>query len=276
MKQRAVWGIIVLTGALLLHGCAAPEPTQDLLAPTEAQMKIRSVQTRTFDVKDRQLAMRGVIAALQDLGFIIERANEPLGLVTAARFAEPELLRRRRCHRHRAPAGSGSHDDPGQRHLQQQAGRRPQGVSELLRHPRTVALHHQGVRPVGRLVPNGDRQVHPVTVSRNLLGIGLCLLLQGCPTPYEWRHQDQWDSREQIWLSEQSQVKLRAAQSRVFDTTDRHGRSKPSSTPCRTWGSWWKCWTRTWASSQVRSSNPSKGPGSGRIPSTTSTTIKAS
>ncbi len=33
--------------------------------------------------------MRGVIAALQDLGFIIERANEPLGLVTAARFAEP-------------------------------------------------------------------------------------------------------------------------------------------------------------------------------------------
>ena len=32
---------------------------------------------------------RAVIAALQDLGFIIERANEPLGLVSAARFAEP-------------------------------------------------------------------------------------------------------------------------------------------------------------------------------------------
>jgi len=52
------------------------------------------------------------------------------------------------------------------------------------------------------------------------LVIGLCLLLQGCPTPYEWRHQDQWDSREQIWLSEESQVKLRAAQSRVFETAD--------------------------------------------------------
>ena len=39
--------------------------------------------------KGRNLAIRGVIAALQDLGFIIERANEPLGLVTAARFAEP-------------------------------------------------------------------------------------------------------------------------------------------------------------------------------------------
>jgi hypothetical protein len=33
--------------------------------------------------------MRAVIAALQDLGFIIERANEALGLVSAARFAEP-------------------------------------------------------------------------------------------------------------------------------------------------------------------------------------------
>jgi hypothetical protein len=57
--------------------------------PTDAQMKIRSAQARTFEVKDRTIAMRGVIAALQDLGFIIERANEPLGLVTAARFAEP-------------------------------------------------------------------------------------------------------------------------------------------------------------------------------------------
>ncbi len=54
-------------------------------------MKIRSIQTRSFDVRDRQTAMRGVIAALQDLGFIIERANEPLGLITAARFAEPNF-----------------------------------------------------------------------------------------------------------------------------------------------------------------------------------------
>jgi hypothetical protein len=89
--MRAISGIILIAVALLLHGCAAPEPSQDLLALTEAQMKIRSIQTRTFEVNDRQLAMRGVIAALQDLGFIIERANEPLGLVTAARFAEPNF-----------------------------------------------------------------------------------------------------------------------------------------------------------------------------------------
>jgi len=89
--MRRAWRVTlaIAAGLLSVHGCTAPQPTQDLLAPTEAQMKMRSFQTRTFDVKDRQLAMRGVIAALQDLGFIIERANESLGLVTAARFAEP-------------------------------------------------------------------------------------------------------------------------------------------------------------------------------------------
>lgn len=86
--KRTVWGVLLVAG-LLMQGCAAPEPSEDLLAPTEAQMKLRSFQTRTFEVKDRKLAMRAVIAALQDLGFIIERANEPLGLITAARFAEP-------------------------------------------------------------------------------------------------------------------------------------------------------------------------------------------
>jgi hypothetical protein len=89
MKRQAVRGIVAIAVLVIIQGCAAPQPSQDLLAPTEAQMKIRSVQTRIFDEKDRQVAMRAVIAALQDLGFIIERANEALGLVSAARFAEP-------------------------------------------------------------------------------------------------------------------------------------------------------------------------------------------
>jgi hypothetical protein len=50
--------------------------------------------------------------------------------------------------------------------------------------------------------------------------LALCILLTGCPSPYEWRHENQWDSREQIGMAEASQVKLRAAQSRVFDTND--------------------------------------------------------
>lgn len=86
---QVVGAVVIVMGSVMLHGCVAPEPRQELFAPTDAQMKIRSAQTRTFEVKEQNVAMRGVIAALQDLGFIIERANEPLGLVTAARFAEP-------------------------------------------------------------------------------------------------------------------------------------------------------------------------------------------
>lgn len=89
LEMRVIWRILV-TATLLGQGCA-PQPGEDLLAPTAAQTRLRSFQSRTFDVRDRQLAMRGVIAALQDLGFRVERADEPLGLVTAVRFAEPNF-----------------------------------------------------------------------------------------------------------------------------------------------------------------------------------------
>ena len=91
-KTITGWTKLLLAGLLLAQGCVAPQPGPDLLTPTDAQMKLRSFQSRTFEVTDRKAAMRGVIAALQDLGFIIERANEPLGLVTAARFTEPDNL----------------------------------------------------------------------------------------------------------------------------------------------------------------------------------------
>ncbi len=58
--------------------------------------------------------------------------------------------------------------------------------------------------------------------TRGVVGAALfcALLIQGC-SPYESRHQNQWNSRDQIWLSESSQLKVRAAQTRAFDTTDR-------------------------------------------------------
>ena len=82
--------LVVPVVVLAIAGCANPKPGPDLLAPKDAQMKLRSFQSRSFDVSETKLAMRAVIATLQDLGFIIERANEPLGLVTAARFGEPD------------------------------------------------------------------------------------------------------------------------------------------------------------------------------------------
>jgi len=53
-----------------------------------------------------------------------------------------------------------------------------------------------------------------------LAGLAATLLLVAC-SPYAYRHEIQWDSRTQIYRAEASQVKVRAAQSRVFDTSDK-------------------------------------------------------
>ena len=80
--------LLILGLVFFLPACAGgpQKPPKELLALNVAQMKIRSFQTRAFDVKDQNKVLRGVVASLQDLGFIVERANGPMGLVTAGKF----------------------------------------------------------------------------------------------------------------------------------------------------------------------------------------------
>ena len=80
--------LLILGLAFLLQACVGggQKPPKELLALNEAQMKIRSFQTRAFEISDQNKALRAVVAALQDLGFIVERANGPMGLVTAGKF----------------------------------------------------------------------------------------------------------------------------------------------------------------------------------------------
>ena len=56
-------------------------------------------------------------------------------------------------------------------------------------------------------------------LRHSILLLFASLLLQGCMA--QWGAELQMDSKSQILMSESSQVKLRAIQSRVFDTTDR-------------------------------------------------------
>ena len=85
---------LILSFFFLLHACStgSSKPPENLLALTEAQMKIRSYQTRVFDLSDQQKTLRAVVSALMDLGFIVERVNTPLGLVTAAKFSGPGVV----------------------------------------------------------------------------------------------------------------------------------------------------------------------------------------
>lgn len=81
--------LLILSFFFVLQACSigSTKPPENLLSLTEAQMKIRSYQTRVFDLTDQKKTLQAVVSALMDLGFIVERVNVPMGLVTAAKFA---------------------------------------------------------------------------------------------------------------------------------------------------------------------------------------------
>jgi hypothetical protein len=70
--------------ALLICSCGGKQ--KDILQAEESQVKLRSIQSRVFDTNDRQLLLRTIIATLQDLGFVIDDAEETLGTVTATKL----------------------------------------------------------------------------------------------------------------------------------------------------------------------------------------------
>jgi hypothetical protein len=53
-----------------------------------SQLETRQIQTREYTTLDRRLTLRSVVATLQDLGFIIDRAVLEVGTVTATRHSE--------------------------------------------------------------------------------------------------------------------------------------------------------------------------------------------
>jgi hypothetical protein len=50
------------------------------------QVQLRQIQSRAFDTTDKAKTLRTVIAVLQDLGFVIDKADLELGTVTATKL----------------------------------------------------------------------------------------------------------------------------------------------------------------------------------------------
>lgn len=69
----------------LLAGCQV-DSRQQVLATTNSQAAQRSISTRVFETEDRAKVFQGVLSALQDLGFVVDRADSVLGTVSATRF----------------------------------------------------------------------------------------------------------------------------------------------------------------------------------------------
>jgi hypothetical protein len=69
-------GILSLIIIVVLTACVASQ--KNIFEAPESQAALRSIQSRVFDFTDRNRMLRTVIATLQDLGFIIDTADETL------------------------------------------------------------------------------------------------------------------------------------------------------------------------------------------------------
>ena len=81
----------VLFFILSLAGCTTT--TQRTLDAEQSQVQLRSIQTRAFDTTDKEKMLRTVISSLQDLEFVVDRADLSLGSVTASKFTRHTLLK---------------------------------------------------------------------------------------------------------------------------------------------------------------------------------------
>ena len=80
---------VLLASTLAVSGCMSPSYSQALAAGD--QLQTRSYQTRAFETTDREKTLRAVIATMQDLGFVIDKADATLGSVSATKLRGYEL-----------------------------------------------------------------------------------------------------------------------------------------------------------------------------------------
>ncbi len=82
--RRVSLVVIILVNILFLSGCVS-NSKQHIMA-AKNQVKLRSFQTRTYDSQSKQDIMRGIVSVLQDLSFIVDKADFDLGTITATKL----------------------------------------------------------------------------------------------------------------------------------------------------------------------------------------------
>ncbi len=89
-------GLACLAAALftttVFTGCAGVASRSQVLGTDESQVKLRSIETRAFDTSDKEKMLRTIMSTLQDLGFVLQKADYELGSVTGSKFVRNEVL----------------------------------------------------------------------------------------------------------------------------------------------------------------------------------------
>jgi len=87
ISVRGLFSLIFGCALLLILGACQTDSRQQVLLTDKSQVELRAVQTRAFDTTDKMLTLRNVIATLQDLGFVVDKADETLGMVSATKLS---------------------------------------------------------------------------------------------------------------------------------------------------------------------------------------------
>lgn len=82
MKYRAIFSVLI---ALAITGCQTNSRDQ-ALATSASQVELRSFQQRAFDTEDKEQTLRTVMATMQDLGFVIDKADSVLGSISGTKL----------------------------------------------------------------------------------------------------------------------------------------------------------------------------------------------
>lgn len=81
------YSAVVLLSCLMMTGCVASAQQGVMDSGGESQVKLRQIQTRYYETTDKKKTLESVIATLQDLGFVIDKASYELGAVSATKLS---------------------------------------------------------------------------------------------------------------------------------------------------------------------------------------------
>lgn len=83
---------ILLSLAIVLSLSACASTHQDVLGTSQSQVQMRNYQSRSFDTNDKAFVLRAVVSTMQDLGFIIDRADEKLGTISGTSYTHASQM----------------------------------------------------------------------------------------------------------------------------------------------------------------------------------------
>ena len=74
--------LLFIFSCFMLYSCY---PSYSVLDTEQSQVRLRQIQSRRFDTPDKTKVLRAIISTLQDLGFVVEKADEKIGMVSAVK-----------------------------------------------------------------------------------------------------------------------------------------------------------------------------------------------